>query len=67
MITARVFVRAAGKVVGHPAGFGADGEGEVERSFGEVNGKGTERGSRPVRQPIVINQDEQETRPWLSD
>ena len=43
--------------VEHPAGLRADGKGEVERSFGGVNGKGTEKGSRPVRQPIVINQD----------
>ena len=57
VISTAVFVRAEGKTVGHPAGAGADGEGEVVRSFGGVNGKGTERGSRPVRQPIVINQE----------
>ena len=43
LISAAASVSAEGKVVGHPAGLGADGEGEVVRSFGGVSGKGTER------------------------
>ena len=33
----------------------------LRRALRGVNGEGIERGSPPVRQPIVINQDEQET------
>ena len=66
VITVAVFVRAAGKTVGHPAGVGADGEGEVERSFGGVNGEGIERDltrSSTHRHQPGITGDES----WLSD
>ena len=58
MNSTAVFVRAERQAPGQPAGVGPDGEGEVERGFRGVNGKGIESGSRLVRQPIVINQDE---------
>ena len=58
MISTDAAVRAEAKVVGYPAGIGADGEGEVEGSLE----KGEREGDRerfPTRSStIVINQDE---------
>ncbi len=55
MIAAGVFVRAGSKAVGHPAGGGTDGGGEVVRSFGVVNGKGTEKGLPTRSSTFVMN------------
>ena len=48
LISAAVSVRAEGKVPGHPAGVGADGEGEVVRSL-EKGERGRDRERFPTR------------------